>query len=121
MKVTSIRKKVLKLIFEASKAQHPNEFSSMLRAKKGVITELIIVPAISGNTHAIMFTHMLPVDFSVVGTIHSHPSPYPFPSEADLSFFSNRGQVHIIVAYPYDESSYRCYDREGKPLELEVL
>ena len=109
------------MIFEASKAQYPNEFSAMLRAKDGVITELIIVPAISGNTHAIMFTHMLPVDFSIVGTIHSHPSPYPIPSEADLSFFSSRGQVHIIVAAPFDETSYKCYDRDGKLLDLKVI
>ena len=81
MKVDSITRKVLRMILEASKDAHPNEFAAMLRADGTTITELVLVPGtVSGNSHAILRTHMLPIDFSVIGTVHSHPSPSARPS-----------------------------------------
>ena len=122
MKVDSISRKVLNMILEASKDAHPYEFAAMLRADGSTITELILVPGtISGNSHAILRTHMLPIDFSVIGTVHSHPSPSARPSDADLQFFMHRGSVHMIVAFPYDESSTRFYDREGKRLDVPIV
>jgi proteasome lid subunit RPN8/RPN11 len=64
---------------------------------------------------------MLPIDFSIVGTIHSHPSLVPYPSEADLELFRKHGKVHIIAAKPYSYSSWRAYNFNGEEIEIDVL
>jgi len=121
-RIRGIKKKTLKLILEASKENYPREFSAILRAKAGIIIEIMLLPGtVSGNKHAIMQLHMLPVDFSVVGTVHSHPSPNLNWSRQDLQFFQKFGGIHIITCYPYDEGSWRAYDFYGNVVELEVV
>ena len=110
------------MIIEASKDSHPREFACMLRAEDGVITELILVPGtISGQKSAILRLHMMPIDFSIAGSAHSHPTPNAIPSEADLNLFSRSGQVHIIVGYPYDMKSWKSYDRNGQEMKLDIV
>jgi len=83
-KVYGIRRKTLRMILEASKDTYPKEFAAILRAEEGVIEEILLLPGtVSGDVHAIFQLHMLPIDFSVVGTIHSHPSGSYRPSDAD--------------------------------------
>ena len=124
-KVWKIKKKCLDLIFECARSSFPNEFGGLLRVDseiKDTIIELIILPGtISGEAHALFKLHMLPIDFSVVGTVHSHPSPYPIPSDADLQFFSKSGKIHIIVANPFDMNSWKAYDYDGNVRELTVV
>ncbi|MBW3581869.1 MAG: hypothetical protein KY455_02115, partial [Euryarchaeota archaeon] len=51
---TKIRRHILELILQASKEQYPNEFGGLLRAEKGVIEELVLLPGtISGDSSAI--------------------------------------------------------------------
>ena len=65
--------------------------------------------------------HMLPIDFSVVGTVHSHPS-YSFnPSEADLQLFQKHGKVHIISANPFNIFTWAAYNINGEIIELDVI
>jgi proteasome lid subunit RPN8/RPN11 len=124
-KVYGILRKTLRMILEASKdtdrPDNPKEIFAVLRAEEGVITELLFVPTISGNVHAIPSLHMLPVDFSVVGTVHSHPSGNYHPSDADRNMFSHFGRVHIIVGRPYTESTWQAYDHNGVPRPLQVV
>lgn len=121
-KVHAIRRKTLRMILEASKDTYPKEFAAILRAEEGVIEELLLLPGtISGDVHAIFQLHMLPIDFSVVGTIHSHPSGNYDPSDADRQLFSHFGRVHIIVGYPYTERTWRAYDHYGEPRAMEIL
>ena len=113
------------MIFESAKSSYPNEFGALLRVDdkyKDTITELVLLPGtISGDAHAIFRMHMLPIDFSIVGTVHSHPSLNPFPSDADRALFRKHGKVHIIVAYPYDMSSWKGYDYNGDEIKIEVI
>ena len=110
------------MIFAASKDTHPREFLCVLRAEDGVITELILAPGtISSERYAIFNRHRLPVDFSVVGSAHSHPTPNVRPSDADLNMFQNTGSVHIIVGYPYEMDSWKAYSRDGQEFDLKVL
>jgi len=73
-----IKRECLDLILECSKSNYPNEFGGLLRVdalSKNTIIEVVILPGtISGDSHAIFKLHMLPIDFSMVGTVHSHPS-----------------------------------------------
>jgi proteasome lid subunit RPN8/RPN11 len=120
-----IKRKCLDLILESAKSTFPNEFAAFLRVdkeKKDTIIELIILPGtISGDSHAIFRLHMLPIDFSIVGTIHSHPSPSYRPSEADLQFFRKTGKVHIIVADPFGYDSWKAFDQIGNEINIEII
>ena len=121
-KVYGILRKTLRMILEASKDTYPKEFAAILRAEEGIITELLLLPGtISGDVHATFRLHMLPVDFSVVGTVHSHPSGNYHPSDADRNLFSHFGRVHIIAGSPYTETTWQAYDHNGMPRPLEIV
>ena len=120
-----ITRSCLDLILECSKSNYPNEFGGLLRVNsdsKDVINEIVILPGtIAGESHAIFQLHMLPIDFSIVGTVHSHPSSSSRPSNADLHLFQKYGKVHIIAAKPYAEDSWKAYNYNGKEIEMGVI
>jgi proteasome lid subunit RPN8/RPN11 len=122
-RVWAIKKSLIEFIIEASKDTFPNEFYAKLLQKQGVISEFSIIRTISGRTHAIPFTYMEPPDvfFQTAGTVHSHPSGNNWPSGADLDFFSKMGNTHIIIGYPYTETTWQAYNMAGEPIELEVV
>ena len=120
-----IKKNCLDIILEGAKSEFPKEFGGLLRVdmeSKDTIIEVILLPGtISGGSQAIFKLHMLPIDFSIIGTFHSHPSGFPIPSNADLTLFDKYGKVHIIVARPYNENSWKAYDYSGKEINIEVV
>jgi len=120
-----IKKKCLNLIFECAKSSYPNEFGGLLKVdedEKNVISELVLLPGtISGDSHAIFKLHMLPIDFTIVGTVHSHPSNSANPSDADLQLFRKRGKIHIISAKPYNIDSWKAYNFQGENTDIEVI
>lgn len=120
-----ITKRCLSLICESAKSVYPNEFAGLLRVddeRKEVITEVVLIPGtISGSQHALYRMHMKPVDFSIVGTVHSHPSESFNPSEADLQLFRKYGRIHIIIAYPYSNQSWQSYDGKGNVVEIRII
>lgn len=121
-RVLRIRRSALDLLCASARSQHPHEFGGVLRAEKGIITEVLILPGtVSGETHAIFQFSMLPIDFSVKGTVHSHPGGNPLPSGADLELFRKFGTRHIIVAEPYVPRTCRAYDGRGEPIRFEVV
>jgi proteasome lid subunit RPN8/RPN11 len=120
--IKGIKRATLKIILEASRSSHPNEFAAILRAEGDLITEILLLPGtLSGEQSAIFRLHMLPIDFTVVGTVHSHPIPNFHPSGADLALFQKFGAIHIIVAYPYEERSWAVWDFFGNRLALDVF
>ena len=89
---------------------------------KSIISEIVMLPQMTyGKRHATFNIYMAPIDFSIVGTVHSHPSGYPIPSQDDLITFSKNGIIHIIIAYPYDDNSWKAYDYNGKEVKLEII
>ncbi|MFQ6107709.1 MAG: Mov34/MPN/PAD-1 family protein [Thermoplasmata archaeon] len=118
----AIKRETLQMILEASRETYPNEFGAILRAEEGVITEIMLLPGtLSGSRSAIFQLHMLPIDFTVVGTAHSHPSGSAAPSGADVTLFQKFGYIHIITAVPFDQDSWRAYNLYGEPVDLEVV
>jgi len=120
-----ISHKCLDLITESSKSIYPKEFGGFLRIddeKKDLISEVVLIPGtISGDSHAIFKLHMMPVDFNIVGTVHSHPSPNASPSNADLALFRKHGKIHIIMASPFNKNSWKAYDYNGNQVSIEVV
>ena len=122
LKVKAIDRGLLEMINEAARDSLPNEFVAMLRAEDGVIVELLLLPGtLQGEDSATLMMHMMPIDYSVVGTVHSHPGYSNRPSREDLELFRRYGYVHIITCLPYDEGSWRAYDGRGARRELPVV
>jgi proteasome lid subunit RPN8/RPN11 len=120
----SIDHELLQTIFEGAKHLYPRETILLLRGKKKknviTISELVVPPLANyGQGFAQIRLHMLPMDFSIVGTAHSHPSGNFSPSPADLNHFV--GLVLMIVGFPFkDEKNVAIYNRAGEKLSLQV-
>ena len=119
-----IRMDVLRSILAWARERHPNEIVLLLRGQvdKGVarVDEFLFPPYASGGRGFAQFpAHMLPIDFSVIGTVHSHPAGSPRPSPTDLNKFY--GKVMMIVAYPYREDCVGANDSRGESLKIELI
>jgi len=136
--VLGIADETLEFVLETCADTHPNEFMGLLRAEEAssprlhfhgrepgkgrVITDVLVIPGTkSGEAMASLRDEMVPANSGGVGTVHSHPSGSTRPSEEDLRTFSRKGARHIIVGRPYDRHTWRCYNAEGEPVELDVL
>jgi proteasome lid subunit RPN8/RPN11 len=119
-----ISKFLLEAILGNAKMLYPKETILLLRGKRKKnlieISELIVPPlATYGQGFATILTHMLPIDFSIVGTVHSHPSGNLKPSLVDLNHFW--GNILMIIGFPFvDETNVAVYNREGERLTLRI-
>ncbi len=110
------------MIMEASKDSMPKEFGAYLRAEKNIIYEISILPGtIQGDRHTIFQTYNKPIDFSIVGSVHSHPSGVTLPSDADVHMFQNSGPIHIIVGYPFGMDDYSAYNQSAQKIKVNVI
>jgi proteasome lid subunit RPN8/RPN11 len=115
---------ILDAIYAGAKQLYPRESFLILRGKKkkGIIriTDLVLAPFASHGENSVHFnTYMLAGDFSLVGTVHSHPSGNIHPSHVDLNYFF--GRILMIVGPPFEGlSCIAVYDSNGDPLPLEI-
>jgi|SRR3989344_1284370 len=118
-----IQKEVVDSIIEASRHAYPEEFIAMLGGdrKEKVIDELVIVPAVYGEGFTMIYSHLIPFDARILGTVHSHPSPANYPSNQDLETFQKMGEIHIIIGHPYTYETMRAFDRNGKAVGIGVV
>ena len=120
-----VKKTVITSILEYASSCHPKEGILLLRGKinkKGIIVEEVEIPPLS--IHGLGFSsfqpYMLPIDFSIIGTAHSHPSGILKPSITDMNRFY--GKIMIIAAYPYrTERDLAVFDGEGNQLGYEIV
>jgi proteasome lid subunit RPN8/RPN11 len=121
----SIPRELLETILAGAKQLYPRESFLLLRGKKskGVlrISDLLLAPfAVHGNGFASYQPHMLPMDFSIVGTVHSHPSGNMQPSHVDLNHFF--GSILMIVAFPFlDARNVAVYNSKGELLPFQII
>lgn len=122
--LVSMSKDLMNAILEGAKRLYPKETILLLRGKRKKdvigISDLVVPPLASyGRGYASISLHMLPTDFSIIGTVHSHPSGNMAPSNTDLNHYL--GIVLMIVAFPFaDETNVAAYNRSGKKLALSV-
>ncbi len=104
---------------------HPRESILLLKGKiektKIVVSDVQIPPlANHGSRFSSFPLSRLPIDFSIVGVAHSHPSGTLRPSNSDLNHFY--GRIMFITAYPYQsEQNIVILDHEGKQLKYVVI
>jgi proteasome lid subunit RPN8/RPN11 len=120
-KIRGIARETLEFILEVSKSSYPNEFAGLLQVEDGIITEVLFLPGTeSGDSSAMLKLFMMP-NISTVGSVHSHPRGIIKPSVADLQMFGKTGHYHIIVGYPYDLQSWKCFNAEGEERDLKII
>jgi len=124
-KAILIKRAVINSILSYAKMLHPTEAILLLKGRvdkhRIVVNNTVIPPlATHGNTFSTFPLHMLPIDFSIIGVAHSHPSGVLHPSITDLNKFY--GRIMVIAAYPYQsEKDIAVFDREGNRLKYEVV
>lgn len=118
-----IKSPTVESIIIASQNTYPDEFFSLLGGdkEKKVVDELIVVPAIYGKRFALIKTHLIPFDSRILGSVHSHPSPNSYPSKGDLNVFRKMGDLHLIIAFPFDIDTIKAFDSRGKKQEIEII
>jgi len=121
----SVSDELLQTILEGGRRLYPREMVLLLRGQKRKselrISEVLVPPlATHGSNFADVRLHMLPMDFSIVGTVHSHPSGNLNPSTTDLNHVF--GIVLMIVGFPFtDERNAAVYNRSGEKLSLQII
>ncbi len=124
-KTLAIDSEILGTILESGRRLFPKEKILLLRGKRTKdtinVTELVVPPlATYGDGFASLPLYMLPVDFSIVGTVHSHPSGGKNPSVEDCNHMF--GLALMIVSFPFaGEKDVAVYDYRGEPLSLQVV
>ncbi len=117
-------REILDAIYAGAKQLYPRESFLLLRGKKKKstirVTDLVVAPfAVHGKGFANFNPYMLPGDFSLVGTVHSHPSGNNSPSHVDLNHFF--GRILMIVGYPFEgDECVAAYDSNGEKLPLQI-
>lgn len=107
-----IQESTLDFILEACRKMYPNEFLGLLRANNDVIVEVLVIPGSKfEHTSSLLRRDMVPLDPTIVGSVHSHPGK-PIPSKADLAFFSKFGKIHMIVGYPFTRKDISVFGSE---------
>lgn len=115
---------ILDAVYAGAKELYPRESFLLLRGKKkkGVIsiTDLVLAPFADHQEGEVHFNpYMFAGDYSLVGTIHSHPSGNISPSHVDLNYFF--GRVLMIVGYPYEgKGCIAAYDSNGDRIMIEI-
>ena len=118
------KRSVIDGILSYARIAHPNEGILLLRGRTSkdriVIEELVIPPlATHGQGFASFPLFALPIDFSIVGVAHSHPTGVLEPSIHDLNQFY--GRVMVVVAYPYEsESDIAVFNGEGRSIRYKI-
>jgi proteasome lid subunit RPN8/RPN11 len=119
-----IKKELLDVILEGAQRLYPKEYILLLRGKISrevvTISDVLIPPlATYGKGFSGFPTHMLPMDFSIVGVAHSHPSGSLEPSVEDQNL--SMGRIMLIVGFPYrGKENVAVFSRKEGKLSLEV-
>jgi len=119
-----VPKDIMDAIYAGAKQLYPRESFLLLRGKKskGVIkiTDLVLAPfAAHGRGFAHFNPYMFSGDFSLVGTVHSHPSGNISPSHVDMNHFF--GRILMIVGYPFEgQTCVAAYDANADRLPIEI-
>ena len=115
---------ILDTIYAGAKQLYPRESFLLLRgkSKKSIIkiTDLVLAPFTAHGHGTVHFNpFMFSGDFSLVGTVHSHPSGNISPSDVDMNYFF--GRILMIVGNPFEgKNCIAAYNCRAERLPIEI-
>jgi proteasome lid subunit RPN8/RPN11 len=124
-KEVNIQQSVVESILSYAQMFHPKESILLLKGKvdkkRILVTDVQIPPlATHGSSFSTFPLSRLPLDFSIIGVAHSHPSGALRPSITDLNKFY--GRIMLITAHPYKSIDHIIIlDRKGKLAKFTVV
>ena len=118
-----VEKGLLEEMLSFARDRHPKEAILMLRGKVTkesiTLTDYLFPPfATTDSVSASYPIHMLPIDFSIVGTVHSHPSGSLNLSTQDINHMY--GRFSMLMAHPYSLGDVAAYNKQGERLVVRV-
>ncbi len=117
-----IKAELLEGILRLCHEHHPKEILGILKTEKNIFTEFILPPGtLTSNTSGIYSSSRLPLDNFYQASVHSHPSGNLRPSPQDLGDIFKKFKCHFIIGFPYGPKNIRCYDKNGKILNIKVI
>lgn len=125
MKQVKIDSSVLESVLSYQRELYPREGILLLRGrtkKDEILVYDVVIPplAVHGDHFSSFPSYMLPMDFSIIGTAHSHPSGVLQPSPTDLNKFY--GKIMIIAKYPFNsKEDVAVFDRTGEPIPYVII
>ena len=107
-----------------AKERHPKEAVLMLRGKVSkesiTITDYLFPPYATTNSVSASYPiHMLPIDFSIVGTAHSHPSGSLQLSTQDMN--NIYGRISVVMGFPYEIEDVAAYNKQAENVIITVI
>jgi len=93
-----IKQTLIEDAFEAANNFLPKEFMCFLGgdSKTQNIEEIVILPTYNGETFSSVNMNTMPLDQTIIGSLHSHPNGFAMPSNADKHFFK-RFKINLIL------------------------
>ncbi len=107
-----------------AKDRHPKEAVLMLRGnvkKESItVTDYLFPPFATTNSISASYPiHMLPIDFSIVGTAHSHPSGSLQLSAQDMN--NIYGRISMVMGFPYGLEDVAAYNKQAERLLVRLI
>ena len=137
----NIKEDVINLLIELSKDFYPKQHVCKLIRSNETIHEISVFTNIGKDIHkfksapwvffsalsygpyieyfAVSPDVIFESDFT--GFALSHTDDSLLPTANDLKLFAYKGQIHIIIAHPFNNRSWAAYDNNGNEIEIEVI
>jgi proteasome lid subunit RPN8/RPN11 len=140
-KEIKLKENVIKLLIELSKDFYPKQYCCKLLKSGEVINEISILSNLKKN-----IPELKPARFNIIGPFSygpyleqfavspdlifesdfigfaiSHIDESLIPTDNDKQLFAFRGNVHVIIAHPYNNQSWAVYDNNCNKIDIELI
>jgi proteasome lid subunit RPN8/RPN11 len=118
----TLKKSLLEDLCSTAENYLPDEFMCFLAGdqKKEIITEIVLLPNYSSSTAVMINELNIPLDDTIIGTMHSHPNGSNHASGADKKMF-RKYKLNLILGYPYTIENIAFYDEKANLIKITLL
>jgi len=97
----------------------PTEFICFLGGdkEKMIVEEIVFLPSNTSEDSASINEYSLPIDDTIIGSLHSHPYSTNHPSRQDKKFFL-KYPLNLIIGYPYTIENIGFYNQRGEKTKV---
>ncbi|MDD4250648.1 MAG: Mov34/MPN/PAD-1 family protein [Candidatus ainarchaeum sp.] len=117
-----IKKNLIEDVIQSAKNYYPKEFLCFLSGDKEAkeINEIVLIPTLNGDDYSSVNTYNIPIDNTILGSLHSHPNGSTFPSTADKKFFK-RYLINVIIGLDTNNTIINVFDDKSNKLDIELI